>query len=329
MTEAVGSLSTSGLSRRRLGRTEMAVSELSLGGVGIGGLYGPVPGDAAAGAVRRALELGINYVDTSPLYKESEARLGHTFESMGGKPAGLYLSTKTGTHPERRGDYSAAGTRWSVQNSLRLLGVDAVDLLLIHDPRSAAELDQVFGAGGAIEELQRMKGEGKLRAIGLGCRPHAYHRRAIRSGQVDVILTFGDYNLLRQTAAPLMAEAASAGVGVILAQAVLAGLLTGIDPTTDERLRRRPAAELAAALDWRAWAQERGVLLQAGPSNTAYATRTSAASSSAPRRRPRCKRTSSRRPSPSTTPSGKRWRSGSAPAPAKPPPPLLPIPKPP
>ncbi|MDQ3703515.1 MAG: aldo/keto reductase [Chloroflexota bacterium] len=258
MTEAAGNLTA-----RRLGRTEMAVSALSLGGVGIGGLYGPVPEDAAAGAVRRALDLGINYVDTSPLYKASEARLGHTFESMGGKPAGLYLSTKTGTHPERRGDYSAAGTRWSVQNSLRLLGVDSVDLLLVHDPRSEAELDHVFGAGGAIEELQRMKGEGKLRAIGLGCRPHAYHRRAIHSGQVDVILTFGDYNLVRQTAAPLMAEAASAGVGVILAQAVLAGLLTGIDPMTDDRLRRRPVAELAAALDWRTWAQERGVSLQA------------------------------------------------------------------
>src|SRR5688500_8343514 len=136
MTEAVGSLST-----RRLGHTEMTVSQLSLGGVGIGGLYGPVPEDTAAGAVRRSLELGINYVDTSPLYKESEARLGHTFASMGGRPSGLYLSTKTGTHPERRGDYSAAGTRWSVQNSLRLLGVDSVDLLLIHDPRSEAELD--------------------------------------------------------------------------------------------------------------------------------------------------------------------------------------------
>jgi D-threo-aldose 1-dehydrogenase len=150
-----------------------------------------------------------------------------------------------------------------VENSLRLLGVPAVDLLLLHDPRSPADLEQALGPGGAVEELERMKGEGKVRAIGLGCRAHAYHRRAIRSGKIDVILTYADYNLVRQTAAPLMAEAADAGVGVILAQVVLAGLLTGVDPAGDARLRQRPAPEVAAAQDWRAWAAQRGVSLQA------------------------------------------------------------------
>jgi aryl-alcohol dehydrogenase-like predicted oxidoreductase len=251
------------LGKRRLGRTEMEATELALGGVAIGGFYGALPEESAAGAVRRAFELGINYVDTSPLYGESEARLGRIFGAMGGLPAGVYLSTKTGTHPLRRGDYSAAGTRWSVENSLRLLGVPAVDLLLLHDPRSEADLEQALGPGGAVEELERMKGEGKLRAIGLGCRSHAYHRRAIRSGKIDVILTYADYNLVRQTAAPLIAEAAAAGVGVILAQVVLAGLLTGVDPLADPRLRERPGAEVEAALDWRAWAADRGVSLQA------------------------------------------------------------------
>jgi aryl-alcohol dehydrogenase-like predicted oxidoreductase len=251
------------LDRRRLGRTEMVVTELALGGVAIGGYYGPLSEDDAAGAVRQAQALGINYVDTSPLYLESEARLGRIFGAMGGKPSTLYLSTKTGTHPQRRGDYSAAGTRWSVENSLALLGVPSVDLLLIHDPRSEAELEQALGPGGAVEELTRMKDEGKVRAIGLGCRPHAYHRRAIRSGKVDVILTFADYNLVRQTAAPVMAEAADAGVGVLLAQVVLAGLLTGVDPLTDARLRERPGADLQAAVDWRDWAQSRDVSLQA------------------------------------------------------------------
>lgn len=252
---------TKGLPRRRLGKTEMVVTELSLGGVGIGGLYGPVPEAEAAGAVRRAVDLGINYVDTSPLYLESEERLGHVFRQMGGKPAHLFLSTKMGTHPARRGDYSAAGARWSVENSLRLLGVGSVDCLLIHDPRSNAELEQALGPGGAVEELERMKGEGKLRAIGLGCRPHSYHRRAIHSGKIDVILTFADYNLLRQSAAPLMAEAAAAGVGVILAQTLAAGLLAGPDPRGDARLRQRP--ELTAAVNWWEWARERDVPLQA------------------------------------------------------------------
>lgn len=249
------------LPRRRLGRTHMIVSELSLGGVGIGGLYGEITDEDAAGAVQRALALGINYIDTSPLYRESEARLGRIFAAMGGKPGHLYLSTKTGTHPARRGDYSAEGTRWSVENSLRLLGVDALDCVLIHDPRSEAELEQALGPGGAVEELERLREQGIVRTIGLGVREHHYHRRAIRSGKIDVILTYADYTLVRQTAASLIDEAYEAGVGVIAAQAFLAGLLAGPDPASDERLRARP--DYAAARDWWLWARQRGLSLPA------------------------------------------------------------------
>ena len=250
-----------GLPTRRLGRTHMVVTELALGGVGLGGLYGPVPEDEATRIVQQALAQGINYVDTSPLYLESEARIGQALAHLGGRPAGLFLSTKTGTHPARRGDYSAAGTRWSVENSLRLLGVEYVDCLLLHDPRSDADLEQALGPGGAVEELGRMKQEGKVRAVGLGVRDHRYHRRAIRSGKIDVILTYADYNLVNQTAAALIEEAHDAGVGVLLAQLVLAGLLAGPDPAGDERLERRP--EYAAARDWWLWARERQVSLPA------------------------------------------------------------------
>ena len=54
--------------------------------------------------------------------------------------------------------------------------------------------------GGALETLERLRDEGKLRAIGLGCRPHDFHREAIRSGRFDAILTFADYNLYDQMA---------------------------------------------------------------------------------------------------------------------------------
>jgi aryl-alcohol dehydrogenase-like predicted oxidoreductase len=239
----------------------MMVTELALGGVGIGGMHGPLPEEEAAGAVRRAIELGINYVDTSPLYLESEARIGRAFRQMGGKPDHVYLSTKTGTHPQRRGDYTAAGTRWSVENSMRLLGVDSLDLVLVHDPRSEAELGQALGPGGAVDELERMKTEGKVRAVGLGVREHHYHRRAIHSGRVDAILTYADYNLIRQTAGPLIDAAHAAGVGVILAQIVLSGLLAGGDPAQLQRLHGRP--DYAEGLDWWRWAQERGVDLLA------------------------------------------------------------------
>jgi len=175
------------LNPRRLGRTGMVVTELSLGGVGFGGLYGPVAEQVATQAVHRAVEVGINYVDTSPLYMESEARLGLALAQMGGKPTNLLLSTKMGTHPARRGDYSAEGARWSVENSLRLMGVDGVDCLLIHDPRSDTELEQALGPGGAVEALERMKAAGKVRSIGLGRREPCCRRRSIQFGTIDAM----------------------------------------------------------------------------------------------------------------------------------------------
>jgi aryl-alcohol dehydrogenase-like predicted oxidoreductase len=246
---------------RQLGRSGMVVTELGLGTVGIGNYYGPIEQDEAVRALERAVELGINYVDTSPLYMDAERRIGDWVRLRGGLPEGMRLSTKMGTHPSRRGDYSADGARWSVENSLKVMGVSAFDCVLLHDPRDMGELEQALGPGGAVEELGRMKQEGIVRSVGLGVREHHYHRRAIQSGKVDLILTYADYSLVRQTAAPLIEEAGAAGVGVLLAQLVHAGQLAGPDPTQDPRLKDRP--ELQAAHDWWKWAQERQVSLPA------------------------------------------------------------------
>lgn len=250
-------MAESQLARRKLGRTDMLVTEISLGGVGLGGQRTVDDDDSAAATVRRGLERGINYLDTSPLYNESERRIGQAFRALGGRPPSLYLSTKTGTHPLRRGDYSAAGTRWSVENSLRTLGVDSVDLLLVHDPPSMVP---VLAPGAALDELERMREEGKFRWIGLGVREHDKLLTAIRSGRFDAILTYRDYNLIRQTAAGLIDEAAGAGVGVILAQVFVAGLLAGGDPA-ESKYANDPDA--ARARDWWLWARERGVSLRA------------------------------------------------------------------
>jgi aryl-alcohol dehydrogenase-like predicted oxidoreductase len=246
---------------RTLGRTGMHVTEVSLGGVAFGGLHGPVPEAEAATAPARAIDLGVNFIDTSPLYVDSEARLGRHFGAQGGWPAGTYLSTKTGTHPSRRGDYSADGTRWSVGNSLHLLGVTSVDCLLVHDPRDDAEMDAVLAPGGALDTLEELEGDGALRSIGLGCRPHRFHRRAIDSDRFDLMLTFGDYNLMRQTASPLIEAAHDSGMGVIAAWSIGSGLLAGPDPRTVARLANHP--DLEAAIDWWEWARDRQIDLRA------------------------------------------------------------------
>ena len=118
------------LETRTLGNTGMTPRALGLGCAFFGGAKSS--DEEAVEGVRRAIELGLSYVDTSPLYGESERRVGLALRD--GWREKIYLQTKTGTHPERKGDYSAEAIRWSVENSLRLLGTDYLDSVLIHDP---------------------------------------------------------------------------------------------------------------------------------------------------------------------------------------------------
>ena len=155
---------------RRLGRTEMKVRSLGLGCAFFGGNQSSDE-DTFEG-VRRGIDLGLNFVDTSPLYGESERRVGLALED--GYRERVYLQTKTGTHPDRRQDFSAAGTRWSVENSLKLLKTDRFDSVLIHDPR---DIEAPFAAGACLDELLKMKEEGILDHIGIGVREHDFHRR--------------------------------------------------------------------------------------------------------------------------------------------------------
>ena len=218
------SIQANPLPLRRLGRTELEVTCLGMGGAGVG--RGDVTDDEAIEAVHRAIDLGINYLDTAPLYGESERRVGLAL--AGGWREKIYLATKIGTHPEWRGDFSASGTRRSVENSLRLLGTDCLDVCLVHDPDS---MDPVVAKDGAFDELQRMREEGLLKFIGLGVRQHEFHKIAIETGVVDVILTYLDYTLLSQTANDwLLPLAAENDIGVINGSPIAMGLLSGIEP---------------------------------------------------------------------------------------------------
>jgi aryl-alcohol dehydrogenase-like predicted oxidoreductase len=230
------------LERRRLGRTEMRPRALGLGCAFFGR---PQRTDREAiEGIRRAIDLGIDFVDTSPHYGESERRVGLALE--GGWRDRVYLETKTGTHPEHRGDYSAAGTRWSVRNSLRLLKTDYLDAVLIHDPQ---DIEDPLSAGHALDELHKMKQEGIVRYVGLGVRSHDFHRRAIETGQIDIVLTYLDYTLLDQSAArTTLPLARKHDVGLILASILGMGQLTGREPHEHPR----------AHAMWQ-WCRERGL----------------------------------------------------------------------
>lgn len=212
--------------RRRLGKTELWVPPIALGGAGIGGVYGDVSDEEAISCVEYALENGLNFFDTDASYGESERRLGLALK---GVPRSRYLlSTKCGTHPERKGDYSRDGVLWNVENSLRELGTDFIDLLLVHDPKDMAP---VMADDGAFAVLAELKAQGVIGAIGLGQRNHAFHAQAIEAGAVDAILTYKDYNPIRTTVDQYLLDlAARHSVGVLNGSPFAMGLLTGNNP---------------------------------------------------------------------------------------------------
>ena len=112
---------------RILGRTGLAVSELALGGLFVASFASPL--ETARRTVARALDLGVNYIDTAPTYGNSEEVLG---EVLAGERRPFILSTKlSGTAPEYR-TRDAAYLRGAVERSLRLLRRDRVDILMIH-----------------------------------------------------------------------------------------------------------------------------------------------------------------------------------------------------
>jgi aryl-alcohol dehydrogenase-like predicted oxidoreductase len=207
--------------------------------------------------VRRAIDLGLNYVDTSPLYGQSERRVGLALE--GGYREKVYLQTKTGTHPDRRHDYSAEATRWSVENSLKLLKTDRFDSVLIHDPR---DIEAPFQPGACLDELLKMKNEGLLDHIGIGVREHAFHKRAIETGHIDIVLTYLDYTLLSQSVAETTLPLAKQhDVGIILASAQGMGALAGPEPDDDQEERRYPGKKPTAHAMW-TWCQNHDVSIR-------------------------------------------------------------------
>ncbi len=253
-------MAQSTLARRPLGKTGLQVSAVSLGAAPFGG----VDDEVAAQTVHRALDLGVNLIDTSPLYGdgESERRLGLALAAwwaQGGKRADLVLCTKTGTR-SRPYDYSADATRWSIDESLRILKTDYLDVVHIHDPD---RIEQALGPGRALEALQELKRQGVVRHIGLGVRGLDLHCAFHETGCCEASLTYRDYSLLSQTAAErLLPSAERFGVGLLNAQMVRHGLLGGDEPAVvEQRFSGRPGFQPGDISYIEPWEVERATRL--------------------------------------------------------------------
>ncbi|RKT19866.1 D-threo-aldose 1-dehydrogenase [Streptomyces sp. 1114.5] len=266
---------------RPLGRSTVAVSELAFGAAGIGNLFTPVTDEQAREAVDAAWDSGVRYFDTAPHYGLglSERRLG---QALRGRPRGEYtISTKAGRllrpAPEPHGDdladgfavpathqrvwdFSAVGVRRSIEDSLERLGLDRIDIVYLHDPDDHAE--QALTE--AYPELERLRAEGLLGAIGVGMNQAELPTRFVRETDIDAVLLAGRYSLLDQRGlAELLPLAAEHGVGVVMGGVFNSGLLADPKPGATFDYATAPDELLDRALRLKAVCENHSVPLRA------------------------------------------------------------------
>jgi D-threo-aldose 1-dehydrogenase len=227
----------------RLGRSPLQVSRLSLGTAAFGGLYSHVEDSEASAVVHRALELGLSYLDTAPLYGHgtSERRLSAALAGV--ERSRFVLSTKVGrlvvADADGEGDtglfadappshtvfdFSADGIRRSLDASLERLGLDRVDVVYLHDPDDPAHTEQALGQ--AYPVLHQLRAEGVVGAIGLGMNQWQVPLRFVRETDLDVVLLAGRWTLLdRSGGLELLPECLLRGVAVVAGGVFNSGLL--------------------------------------------------------------------------------------------------------
>jgi D-threo-aldose 1-dehydrogenase len=253
--------------RRRWGKSNLSIPVIPYGTQGFGNHFGDVDENAATGLIHQAVDLGVNHFDCARCYGDSLRKLGPGLSDI---PRERYLVSGRLCLHNVRSDLqnpirpTAEDAIKDVEDQLSLLGIEYFDAVLVHDP---PEMDPVLAAGGALEGLLRLKEQGKVRNVGFGMRPHAFHQQALATGLVDVMLTFSDFNLLRQTAAApggILEAAAAADVGVLNGFSIMRGILTGADvDAAAAKGRYRNEDDIARARTMRQWAIDRGVSLLA------------------------------------------------------------------
>jgi aryl-alcohol dehydrogenase-like predicted oxidoreductase len=245
---------------RPLGRTGLSVSEIGYGAWGIGAsMWVGAEEDESVRALHRAIELGVNFIDTARGYGDSERIVGQVVREHSGEP--VYVATKVppknGIWPAPSGIDPAAAfpgehIRASLETSLRVSGLEAFDVLQFH-----VWSDEWVGRGDWLETIQSLKQEGKIRFFGVSINDHEPGNAVelVRSGQVDTVQVI--YNVFDQAPEEeLLPACAAHGVGVIVRVALDEGGLTG-QITADTTFPEGDFRNLYFAGDRRAEVQRR------------------------------------------------------------------------
>ena len=253
-------------STRKLGTSPLSITILGLGSVPLGDNYAPLPDAQADATIATAYDSGIRYFDTAPLYGQgqSEHRFGRILRRLPERD--FVLSTKVGRclvpevaekvdHRWFKGglnfrpidDYSYDGAMRSIDQSFQRLGLNRIDILLIHDVDRwtfGEAYEQRFheAMAGAYQAIESLRSQGVIKAIGVGVNEIEPCIRFAEAGDFDCLMLAGRHTLLEQGALDeLLPLVERKGIGILIAGPYNSGILaTGAVPGAKYNYREAP-----------------------------------------------------------------------------------------
>ena len=223
-------MTANSITSAQVGNTELQVTRLGMGTAPIGNLYSNIDDAGAIETVRRSYENGIRFFDTAPLYGKGEAerRLG---EALRGIPRDeVIIQSKVGriVRPDRSiyFDYSRDGVMKSLEDSLERLGMDRVDILLVHDPDyENAEVHYQQAMDEAFPALVDLRAQGVIGAVGAGMNQWEMVWEFAKKIDVNCFLLAGRYTLLEQTSLDFLDWCTENDVSIFLGGVYNSGIL--------------------------------------------------------------------------------------------------------
>jgi len=208
---------------RPLGRTGLKLSRLGFGASSLGQEFRQVDLQEALKSVRVALDLGMNFIDTSPFYGRgmSECLLGVALRDV--PRDSFILGSKLGRYDLAHFDFSARRVVESVDISLSRMGVEYLDIMLCHDIEFV-EMSQIVNE--TLPALRKVQQQGKVRFVGISGYPMNIFRYVLERAELDVVLSYNHYTLQNTMLADLVPYLKEKNVGIMNAAPFSARLLT-------------------------------------------------------------------------------------------------------
>lgn len=254
--------------KRPLGNTGLMVTPVCIGCAPLGDMPDTfaysVADEQALETFRAAFRHPINFMDTAASYGDGEAerRAGVVLKELGGLPAGYVLGTKA-DRDLKTGDFSGEQIKRSVERSLKLLGLDRLQIVFLHDPEHTT-FENCMARGGAVEVLLRLKEEGVIGHIGVAGGPIPVEIQYVETGAFELVITHNRYTLLNRSAEPLLRIAEERGVVVLNAAPYGSGILVkGPDAYPRYAYQEAPDQMVEAVRGMQAVCQKYGVSLAA------------------------------------------------------------------